>query len=112
MATCITRKKVPITIFHCKNINEMLDMGPKIGKIIVLTSEYTQKIGNRMFPDVAYSSKFPRIQRLETDLFCPAYVPLAMQNEQRKKNGREKDRLTFKFFCLLVLIPTSIFIVS
>ena len=63
----------------------MLDMGPKIGKIIVLTSEFTQKIGNRMFPDVAYSSKFPRNQRLETDLFCTAHVPLAPQNNQWKK---------------------------
>jgi hypothetical protein len=85
MATCTNTKKVPITKFHCKNINEILDIDPKIGKITVLTSVNTQKIGNRMFPDVADSFKFPRIQRSETDLFCPAYVPLAPQNNQWKK---------------------------
>ena len=63
----------------------MLDIGRKIGIIKLLTSVYTRKIGNRMFPDVAELSKFPQKSYSETAFFCTAYVPLATQKKQRKK---------------------------
>jgi len=75
MLKCQNQKKVPITNIHWKMFDELLDMWLKIGRIMVLTSEYTRKIGDKLFPNVRFSSKFPRIQRSTSDLCCNALVP-------------------------------------
>mgnify|MGYP006135907755 CR=1 FL=1 len=85
MANCKMTRKVPITKFHRKNFYKMLDMGTKIGNIRVLTFVYTRKIGNKLFPNVANSSKFPQKSYSETGLFCTAHVPLASHSNQWKK---------------------------
>jgi len=81
-----------------KKVDEMLDIDAILRNIKVSSSEYTRMFGDKPFPNDCQSCKFPRIQHSTSVLFRPAIVPLAMQNKQWKKNGREKDRLTTNFF--------------
>ena len=88
MIKCKIARKVPITKFHRKNFYEMLDIGRKIGIIKLLTSVYTRKIGNRMFPDVAELSKFPQKSYSETAFFASLTSPW----QRKKPRGRNKSR--------------------
>jgi len=91
------QKKVPITNFHWKMFHELLDTHRKIGRIKLLTSDYARKIGDKMFPNDRFSSKFPRNQRSTSDLCCNALVPFGTATQTVEEKSREKDRLTSKF---------------
>ena len=111
---CTIKKKVPIMHFHCKNLHEMLDTGSKIGKIMVLTSEYARKIGYRLFPNVCRSFKFPRNQPLTAQVCCNALVPFGtatlVAEEEWSREGSTDNSLIACNYLLVGSNPTFDFL--
>jgi len=105
----------PITKIHWKNMNEILDMSPKLGHLRVLTSIKVRFESSSLFPNACSKSELHGTQRSNTDAYCTAPVPFGSA-PQTVGEGREKERLTLQriaspivhFFCSLFVATTYV----
>ena len=106
------RCNVPITKIHWKNLHVMLDIGPILGHLRVLTSVDLHFKNSSLFPNACLRCEIHGTQCSNTASYCTTFVPFGSARNTVGE-GREKVRLTFqRFSSPIVQFICSLFVVT
>ncbi len=107
MTLSITQRFVPITFFHLKKWNVLLDNHSILGQIRVLTSVNWTSYGVKCSPTITNTLLWISLQCSNTAKCCTALVPFGTAS-QSVGEGREKDRQIFQRNPLSFFILNSV----
>jgi len=105
------REKVPITNFHCKKCNVLLDKRPVLGQIRVLTSSLTGCLCIKCSPTIAYASMITSIQCSTTASIAPLRPPWHRNTNSGRRSREGLTDILKRLFVIFILNSVP-FIVS